>query len=423
MPYLPPLLAEIPLRVSFVPMRGCVHFCSFCADNSGIKVQPFSIEAVKKTILSYPYPLKSAALYNACDALAYRWQAGKRLYTVLDIIESFKKRGCRELLLSSPGIGPESLNKTIIKTVAADDAITLMLSFNREHALHEERMRNFFWTAKAILAHRRLVVRLIYCSPGEKKVLYGELERVFGKEILCDPLTKKGITVETVPVAPLGRGRGLYFQNSGNDADWQRRTESMILTMFRDEKELRELRYIAAGSYADFLQHAAVQFSGMFIFLLVPGEDGGELVLKATDVEKAVRTQGVSIATSYRYNPTLKKFERTARDGSVAALDGLLLDSRKCSLHDFIRFIDNRIPPGEKQTAGRMFSAIMASDIVNEKCAVNDSMRMIFLNDAYLAYLQKAFESLMDLRGVPPRLVRRFFPVIMEYLQRKGEVI
>lgn len=423
MSHLPSLLVDIPLRVSFVPMHGCVHFCSFCADNSGKKVQPFPFESIKKTIQSYPFPLKSAALYNACDALAYRWREKKRFRTILDIIDLFKKRGCCELLLSSPGIEPTSLNKTIIDTIAVDSAISLMLSFNREHALHEDRMRDFFWTAKAVLARRRLIVRMIYCSPGEKEVLYGELKRMFGKDILHGPITKRGLTIEAVPVAPLGRGRALYFQNAGNVTRWKNQTEKMILNMFREEAQLRDMRYMAGGSYAEFLQHAAVQFSGMFIFLLVPTDQGGELILKATDVGKVVRTGGASFATLYRYSPNLKKFTCRDNNGKIKAIDCLIVDSSTCTLADFVCFIDNRIPSEAKQNAARIFSAIMASDVMCEKCAVNDSIRMIFLNEENATYLQKLCESLMASRGFPSSMVHKFFPVIMEYLQKRGIII
>lgn len=423
MPHLPSLLAETPLRVSFVPMRGCVHFCSFCADNSGKRVLAYPFEIIRKTILSYPFPLKSVALYNACDALAYRWQSGKKIRTLLDIIDLFKKKNCHEFLLSSPGICPDGLNKTVVDVIARDSAVSLMLSFNREHLLHHSRLNDFYWTAKAILKRRRLVIRMVYCSPGEKHVLHGELQRMFGREMLNDPCTRAGVSVETVPVAPLGRGRTLYFRNAGNDERWHARLKTMILEMFREEESLRDIRYIAECTYDDFLQHAAVQFSGMFIFLLVPGDDGGELILKATDVEKAVRTGGASIATLYRYNPVLKKFACAKHNGMIAHLHCLLVDSRTCLLPDFIRFIENRIAPEDTQIAGRIFSALMASSFMNEKCVVNDSMRMIFLNDEYLTYVQKAFEALIDSRGFPPRVVRLLFQVVMEYLQSKGEVI
>lgn len=423
MPQLPSSLARIPLRVSFVPSWGCVHFCSFCADNSGKRVAHFPFEIIKKSILSYSFPLKSVALYNACDAMAYRWQEGKRMYTVLEIIELFKKKGCRELLLSSPGIAPGYRNKKIVDTIAADRSISLMLSFNREHALYEHRMRDFYWTAKTVLAQRRLIIRMVYCSPGEKEVLKKELQRMFGKEMLCDPVTRRGVTVESVPAAPLGRARALYFHNAGKDREWYRKTELMLLQLFREERELREIRYIAEGNYADFIQHAAAQFSGMFIFLFVPGDGGGELILKATDVAKAVRTGGAAFATLYRYNPAIGKFSHTGSDGTVAVLDCLLVNILKCSLPDFIHFINNRISPEEQQSAGRLFSAIMASDIMSEKCAINDSYRMIYLNGEYIAYFQKAFEMALASRGIQSRIVRRFFPLILEYLHKKGEVI
>ncbi len=423
MTHLPSLLADIPLRVSFVPMRGCVHFCSFCADNSGKRVLAYPFEVIKKTIFTYPFPLKSVALYNACDALSYRWHSGKKVHTLLDIIDLFKKKNCHEFLLSSPGIWPDGLNKTVVDAIARDSSVSLMLSFNREHLLHQSRLNDFYWTAKAILKWRRLYVRMVYCSPGEKHVLYKELKRMFGNDILSNPIDRAGESIETVPVAPMGRGKALYFRNAGNDKRWHSRLKTMILEMFREEESLRDILYIAECNYDDFLQHAAVQFSGMFIFLLVPGDDGGELILKATDVEKVVRTGGASIATLYRYNPVSKKFERATHNSRSAHLDCLLVDSRTCSLPDFVRFIENRISPEDTQSAGRIFSALIASNIMNEKCAVNDSMRMIFLNEEYRTYVQKAFEALIVSRGFPPRAVRRLFPVVMEYLQSKGEVI
>ncbi len=423
MPNLPSLLADIPLRVSFVPMRGCVHFCSFCADNSGKRVDFFPYDAIRKSICEFPFPLRRVALYNSCDALAYRWHTAKKLYTIVDIALLFKQKGCNELLISSPGIAASDINRSILKEIASDNSFSLMLSFNREHALSRERLGEFFWTAKEILKYRRLVVRLVYCSPGEKDVLLGELQRMFGQEMLSDPITNRGVSVETVPAAPIGRGRFIYFNNAKNNIQWKRPVELMILSMFRNERALRDVRYIAKRSYEEFLQHAAVQFSGMFIFLFIPDFSGGTLVLKMTDVGKIVRTRGASIATHFHFDRKLKKFVNITSDGANKTLDLLLFDVRNCILSDFIRYIESRVEPENKRCAAKVFAAIMASDIVNEKCAIGDAVKMIPLNEEYVHYLKSAFECILEERGIFPRNVRSYFPVVLEYLRTKGEII
>lgn len=423
MQYLPDALSHIPINISFVPIHGCVHFCSFCAENSGKKIEIVPFNQIRTSILSYPYAFNRVALYNACDSLMYRWRSGKKVYTILDIVELFKQKGCTEFLISSPGIWQDDINKVILDHLASDNTITIMLSFNRDHLLQTQRMNNFYWTAKNILKHRTITVRLVYCSPGEKEVLVSELNRMFGKEILFCGLLQNGIVLETVPALPLGRAKALFFKNAHGNRQWMRTVEDMILKMFREERTIREVRFIAEGNYIDFLQHAAVQFSGMFIFLFVPTPTGGEVILKVTDVEKIKRTSGSAIATCFRYNPNIKKFIHIDASGKTTQLHCLVVDSNSVMLSDFIKFIENDIAPEEKRSIAKLFAAMMASNIFSEKCQLNDSMRMFFLNKEYVLYYRKASEAIMSIHNFSSLRIRRFFPILMSYLHNKGNVI
>jgi len=96
-PKLPPALAERPLRVSFLPMGGCAHFCSFCADNAGKRVRMHPFGMIRRSLEDLPFRLESAALYNACDGFAYRWEERGRRYDVTHLAELFRRMGCRKI--------------------------------------------------------------------------------------------------------------------------------------------------------------------------------------------------------------------------------------------------------------------------------------------------------------------------------------
>jgi hypothetical protein len=220
-----------------------------------------------------------------------------------------------------------------------------------------------------------------------------ELARMFGKELLHDPITRRGLTVETVPALPLGRGRAIYFGNALKQSEWRKKIETMILHMFGEEPYLRDVRYMTQYGYEDFLLHAAVQFAGMFIIALEPSSSGIDIVLKMTDVQKTAKTHGVAIMTPYRFDERVQKFAHVSPSGECRILDFLIVNVTRCALSDFIRYCDHRIPPQQKQNAAQLYTAFMSSDILREKCAINDSVKMLPLNVEYLRYFQRRARS------------------------------
>ncbi len=418
-------MTERPLRVSFLPMRGCYHSCSFCADNSGKKIEVYPFAIIRHCLEELPFRLESAALYNACDGLAYLYEDRGRRYDVRHLAGLFRRNGCRVLLFSSPGTAPGPENGDIIDSIASMKDAALMLSFNREHLLDRKKFDNFFFTARRVMKHRRLAVRAVYCSPGERAVLVDLLHYHLGEVSPFGRSSEKGFSVETVPAAPLGRGRRLYFGKDDGGV-WREEIEEMILGMYRAEPVLREYRYMTVGGYDAFLRHAAVQFSGLFIILLTPTPGGIDVALKVTDPGKTVSTRGLAISTLYRYDAKQGRFTARNAGEGMKTLDLLIFDVSKCTLAGFSEFIAGRYPGGAVNRIRRAFVSFMSSDFLNERCRLNERERMLIVNPGYTAWYGELTGALMHERSSSggdsegPLKKGEAFDAILAYLKEIG---
>ncbi len=341
----PDILTRLPLRVSFLPMSGCEHFCSFCADNAGKRARPYSFDMIRSSVKRMNLRPESVALYNSCDGLTYRWDGSGGMHTVNHLVQLFLSSGTRSILLSSPGISGNSFNRRILDGLCEVKGLGMMLSFNREHLRDRKKLDNFLFTAQTLSSRMRCQVRIVYSSPEERAKLFELLEKNNLSGGYTGYRADEGVTLDAVPAAPLGRGRSLYFGKEGDAGISSRKaTEEYILKMYRDEPCLKDCRFITEGGYETFLKQAAVQFAGFFIFLLRPTPGGMDMSLKVTDLKKTVLTRGLSHSTLYRFNADSGSFEHRASSGEVKKLKLLIFESRKCTSRDFSRFMKNHHP-------------------------------------------------------------------------------
>jgi hypothetical protein len=395
---LPGVLEKIPLRVSFLPMSGCAHSCSFCADNSGKTVRMHPFDRVRRSLGEMPLRLESAALYNACDALTYRWHEGQRKYDITHLARLFRDKGCGTIYLSSPGIENSPDNTIILRNIAEMREAVPMLSFNREHLLDRGRMADFLFTARIIMEKRRCAVRVVYCSPGERAALLDALKNKLGREGAFDHRSKRGLTLEAVPAAPLGRGRRLYFGKELIDGTWSRDIEGMIMEMYARETNLRDLGFMTAGGYDSFLRHAAVQFSGFYIILLKPTAEGMDIALKVTDLDKAVATRGLSHSTLYRFDPQRERFVHRTPGGAEKTVKLVVFESARCSGKGFREYLDAAGAVVDRTVAMRVFSSFLASDFMQDKNRVGEGRHMLIMDREYLDFYRETLETIIRTR-------------------------
>ena len=426
---LPGVLEKIPLRVSFLPMSGCAHSCSFCADNSGKTVRMHPFDKIRRSIEAMPLQLESAALYNACDALTYRWHEGRQKYDITHLARLFRDKGCSTIYLSSPGIENTPDNRIILRNIAGMRETVPMLSFNREHLLDRRRMANFLFTARIIMKKHRCAVRVVYCSPGERAALLDALKNTLGREGAFDHRSKRGLSLEAVPAAPLGRGRRLYFGKEDSDGTWSRDIEGMIMEMYAREAHLRGLGFMTAGGYDSFLRHAAVQFSGFYIILLKPTAEGMDIALKVTDLDKTVKTRGLSHATLYRFDRRRGCFVHRTPGGGEKTVRLVVFESVRCSGKGFREYLDTVGAVVHRTVAMRVFSSFLASDFMQNQNRVGEGRHMLIMDREYLDFYRETLETIIRTRhpglerdcGDAGTTIGDVFKHIAGFLQRIGE--
>ncbi|MBP7584092.1 MAG: hypothetical protein KBA61_08680 [Spirochaetes bacterium] len=398
---LPDILADIPLRVSFLPMSGCAHFCSFCADNAGRRMRPYPFGMIDASVRSMNIRPESVALYNSCDGLAYLWKQGSELYTVNHLERLFRLAGAKEILLSSPGIEDTPVNRGILDGVGDTGVVGTMLSLNREHLLDRNRLEAFLFTARRLSKKMRCQVRIVYTSPEERSRLMRIADTELSQGRRASYRSPGGFSVEAVPAAPLGRGRNIYFGDGTGDA---RDIKEHIIGMYRVEPFLKEYRFMTAGGYESFLRHAAVQFAGYYIILLTPTPAGMDIALKVTDLDKTLRTRGLSHAAFYRFDEKAGRFTGRGPGGAIHVLDLLLFDLVKCDARAFSRYLDRKASGLNRNLASRVFAAFMASDLMREKNVINDRMRMMIMNPGHLEFYRETLDTIVRMNH--PALAR-----------------
>lgn len=426
---LPDQLATIPLRVSFLPMSGCAHFCSFCADNAGRRMRPFPFDLIRSSVRSMNILPGSVALYNACDGLNYLWKDGRNLYTVNHLSRLFLKIGAREILLSSPGLEDTPINRRILDGVAGMGAAGLMLSLNREHLLDRKKLDAFLFTVRTLSKFNRCQVRIVYTSPEERGRLMEIVENELPSGRHFSYRSRGGLGIETVPAAPLGRGRNVYFSGNMGGSLLMREREEFIMRMFRDEPCLKSHRFMTALDYEDFLQQAAVQFAGFYIILLTPTPEGMDIALKVTDLEKTVKTRGLSHSTIYRFDERLGRFAHRGAGGELSMLKLLLFDPVKCNARAFSAYLDGKGSGINRNLAARVFAAHAASDFMQDKNRVSERKTLIIMNGEYREFYRRTLETVIGLNH--PTLTRdcadadvtiaELFDEIVGFLESIGE--
>ncbi|HPA71458.1 MAG TPA: hypothetical protein PKY31_04260 [Spirochaetota bacterium] len=399
---LPDILSDIPLRVSFLPMSGCAHFCSFCADNAGRRMRPYPFGMIDASVRSMGIRPESVALYNSCDGLAYHWKQGSELYTVNHIARLFTRAGAKEILLSSPGIEDTPANRGILDGIGSTGVVGTMLSLNREHLLDRNRLAAFLFTARRLSTKMRCQVRIVYTSPEERSRLMHIAETELSRGKRASYRSPGGFSIEAVPAAPLGRGRRIYF--GGETVVDEREIEEYIIGMYRAEPFLKDHRFMTAGGYESFLRHAAVQFAGFYIILLTPTPAGMEIALKVTDLDKTLKTRGLSHASVYRYDETAGRFTGRGSGSALHVLELLLFDLVKCDARAFSRYLDRKASGLNRNLASRVFAAFMASDFMREKNALNDRMRMMIMNPGHLEFYRETLDTIVRMNH--PALAR-----------------
>ncbi len=376
------------MNISFLPMEGCVNFCSFCAENAGRKTVQHPFPLVKRAVGTMPWRVENAALYNASDGLNYRWKENGRVYTIADVADLFIETGARRILFSTPGIPVSEAGDHLLKRLSFIKNGLFIFSLNREHLKNRDRLEGFIRTAGALAPHVSHQFRLVYTSPGERARLLDLWSRHFRVSSRFPRLANGGALPETVPAVPIGRGRRFYFTAAGSlPADERGEGEARVMDLYRREPYLEQYRFMTAGDYPYFLKHAAVQFNGFYVILVRPGSVGAELSIKTADFSRIDSTHGRHFSTEYRYDADRGGFFSTRdRDRELKLA---VVPMERCTVANFLSFLDRKESETDRAAAGGLFTDFMKSDFMTDKNRLNENTRMIIMNKEYRNFYLK----------------------------------
>ncbi len=382
------ILGRIPLNASFLPLEGCVNFCSFCAENAGKKVTQYPFSDVRDTVETMPWEINNVALYNASDGLNYRWRDNGRIFTIADVAGLFLKKGVRRILFSTPGVPVSGANDRMLKRLAGLQNALFIFSLNREHLKTGDRLEGFIHTARSLMPHLSHQFRLVYTSPDERSRLLSLWDRHFKVSSRFHHVAAGAPDPETVPAVPIGRGRRFYFgTGSSLPEEKKREGEERVMDLYRREPFLADYLFMTAGDYYYFLKHAAVQFNGFYVILIRPGERGARLSLKVTDFSRLESTHGRHFSTEYRYDFESKSFV-SGRDKD-RKLKLIVIRMRDCTEDRFLSFLEDTKVSVNREAARDIFRSFMKSDFMAGKNKINENTRMIIMNKEYRDFYVK----------------------------------